>query len=468
MLIDQDMPISACKKDGLGLALIFISSLLLGIWAVRDTIALRNILLVLGAILGAIYLIQQLKDQSFRASIKFANSLPLLMLGLMFVWVLAHYVFLSRYPEQQFGELTSTWLRAFMAAWLAIGTAVAIHQKPYLVNLLWSGILISFLVLIYQYIPRTMALQNLYAPDWYGVGSFYLYQGKINGVLVGSIMLAGLIGGLMYFVNRKPNLNLFNPILNCVTGIFLASYTYVYIFETRNGIGLEILIALSAILFLIVRMVINRQKIQWNRRFLSYCMLLCGVSVLGTYICFQQIKSSPGWKSMIDDVQIATQIYKYPNWKDLEALSYPHSAPGKMVSPSTYARVAWATAGITIFIPENPLGVGILKHSFPRLLQEKYGKFVDNDIPSTHSAWIDLTLSYGMPGAVLLLGPLLVMLYRSLLRMQEDRLNGLIFMMSVTLLGIYTVGEVAVGHGLEILIYMLAFLATLDLLMQER
>jgi hypothetical protein len=42
-------------------------------------------------------------------------------------------------------------------------------------------------------------------------------------------------------------------------------------------------------------------------------------------------------------------------------------------------------------------------------------------------------------------------------------LNGLIWMVSTTLLLTYTVGEVAAGHGLEILIYWIAFLATLHL-----
>ena len=36
--------------------LIFISSVLLGIWATKDTIALRNILLVLGTVLSLIYI----------------------------------------------------------------------------------------------------------------------------------------------------------------------------------------------------------------------------------------------------------------------------------------------------------------------------------------------------------------------------------------------------------------------------
>jgi len=145
-------------------------------------------------------------------------------------------------------------------------------------------------------------------------------------------------------------------------------------------------------------------------------------------------------------------------------LGYPQTASGRSVATNTYERTAWATAGMVIFVPENPLGVGILKHSFPRLLYEKYGKQLDDVVPSTHSAWVDLTLSYGLPGLFLLCGSLILILCRSFKKMELGRLKGLIFMMSIALLLTYTVGELAVGHGLEILIYWIALLATLGLL----
>jgi hypothetical protein len=149
------------RFNQLGFSLIFISSALLGIWATKDTIALRNILLVLGALLSLIYITLEFRLHHLASQLTLKTSIPLILIGLMFSWVVFHYFFLSRYPEQQFDELKSTWLRSFLAVILALGTGLAIGRKPNLIHLLWLGILASFLVLFYQYIPIAIANKTL-------------------------------------------------------------------------------------------------------------------------------------------------------------------------------------------------------------------------------------------------------------------------------------------------------------------
>lgn len=140
----------------------------------------------------------------------------------------------------------------------------------------------------------------------------------------------------------------------------------------------------------------------------------------------------------IEDVEVATKIYKCPSWRYPATYGYPRD---------TYECAAWVTAGVVIFLPENPLGIGILKHSFPRLPYKKYSKQLDDAVPTNHSAWADLTLNYGLPGMFFLCDSLI--LYCAIIRNQSRVLNGLMVMMSIALLLIYCVGGVAVGHGLE-------------------
>jgi hypothetical protein len=92
-----------------------ISSILLGIWATLHTIALRNILLLLGKDVAISYWIDwikaykvEIKDISKR--LEALNWIPFLLFGLVFKWVVIHYLFLSQFPEKQWKELTSTWL----------------------------------------------------------------------------------------------------------------------------------------------------------------------------------------------------------------------------------------------------------------------------------------------------------------------------------------------------------------------
>ena len=151
------------RFNQLGFSLIFISSVLLGIWATKDTIALRNILLVLGTVLSLIYITLEFKQHHLASQLTLKTCVPLILIGLMFVWVVFHYFFLSRYPELQYDELKSTWLRSFLAVILGLGTGLAVRKTPKLIHLLWLGILASFLVLFNQYIPIALAKKSLFA-----------------------------------------------------------------------------------------------------------------------------------------------------------------------------------------------------------------------------------------------------------------------------------------------------------------
>ncbi len=443
------------QRDRIGSILIFLSTVLLGIWAVKDTIALRNICLVLGASVGMIYIVLTWKAKGFGRGLIIKGASPLIMLALLFVWMLMHYLFLSRYPHEQFQELTSTWLRSFMAVWLALGTALAITKRPHLINWLWFGIFISFLVLLLQYIPKAIVLQSLFAPEYYGS---YIFRAKINGVLAGTIMLAGLAGSVWVCLANRSECRLWGVLWIWLAGLVLALYAYVFIFEARNGVGLTVLIFMLSIIWTLINLILGSAAPISSRTLMRVLLTLLMVLILVLGFGTVQATKNAGWQTLFGDVQVAIQIDKYPNWQDPAVLGYPQSEPGHMVAANTYERVAWATAGITQLIPENPLGIGVLSRSFPRLLEQKYGKQV-NYIPSTHSAWVDFTLSYGIPGIVLLLGSLLMPLFIAIKR--RDAFSGFIFIMSASILLTYTVGEVSTQHGVELLLYLMALLAGL-------
>ena len=122
-----------------------LSGVLLGIWAVKDTIALRNILLVCGALLSSYYIFQEIKYGHLKEQCTTWKVLPIIMLGLIFIWIVIHYLFFSVNPVQQLEELKSTWFRAFLASIIGLGTGLAIRSYPRRLNLLWLGIFVVFL-----------------------------------------------------------------------------------------------------------------------------------------------------------------------------------------------------------------------------------------------------------------------------------------------------------------------------------
>jgi hypothetical protein len=167
---------------------------LLGIWAVVNTIALRNTLLVVGGLLALFYWFKFLKSlMRNRVANHFSLTqfAPLVLIGLLFCWILFHYFFFAHEPALKLEELKSTWLRSFLAVLLGSATGLALNRNRASAPLLWLGLLFSFLVLLYQYIPKAVASQSMFAVDWFGN---YIYWAKFSGVLAGSVLISGLIG----------------------------------------------------------------------------------------------------------------------------------------------------------------------------------------------------------------------------------------------------------------------------------
>jgi hypothetical protein len=435
--------------DIVGLTLILISSILLGIWAVKGTIALRNILLGVGTPLSIFYCYQYFKFN--QQKIPFKNFIPIILIGLMFCWVIFHYLFLSRFPEIQFHELRSTWLRTLLATIVGFGTGLALLRRPNAVNFLWLGILISFAYLFYQYVPLAISGGTIKYHNY----DQFIYPGKISGVLVGTLLIAGLLGTLF---DRYPSLNIKRRIimfLFWLIGSCITLYTYVYIFDARNGIGLGVLIFGLVSLMLLLKIFFSLfGKLDFKIVLKNGLFILTLAGAVG-WFGWQQFKVNPGWSSMIEDSKVAVQIDKYPNWQNPRILGYPQSLPGQAVTGSTYERLSWVTAGIVIFVPENLLGVGILRNPFGVLLNTKYPNS-GNYILSTHSAWVELTLAFGIPALIFTLGALLVILVLSV--SSNSSFKYLPAILSLAIIMLYTVGEISSQHSIEILYFWIALL----------
>ena len=226
------------SRKNLEWAILILSSVLLGIWAVKETIALRNILLVSGTLISIYYIAQEFKRGDLKEQCDFWRILPILLLGLTFVWVLVHYLFFSIDSSRQLDELTSTWLRAFMATIVGLATGLALRNHPNRLNLLWLGVFVAFIVLFYQYIPRAWQQQKLLVPDY----DHYLFHLKINTVLMGTILLAGIDGALFDHLRAiQYRWRYFKIVflLFWFVGTVMALWSFVYIVDARNGIGLS-------------------------------------------------------------------------------------------------------------------------------------------------------------------------------------------------------------------------------------
>jgi hypothetical protein len=241
---------------------------------------------------------------------------------------------------------------------------------------------------------------------------------------------------------------------------------YVFILDARNGVGLVfILLALFCLLILrriVINILGNLKKPQTRSSRVSGLLLtIFFFLVLGSATVLsikEHVTHNPGWSSMWEDTKTSLQIEKYPNWQNPQALGYPINGTGQVVKANTYERVAWATAGVSIFLPQNPYGLGILKGPFTVLMKESYPNSTTY-LPSTHSAWVEIGLAFGYPALFLLLSALSFLGFLSLSSKSQFQATALVF--SVGLIALYTVGEISSQHAIEMLFFLISLATAL-------
>lgn len=457
------------QNDWLGISLIAISSVLLAIWAVKHTIALRNILLVLGAVLSLFYFVQLWRTTDLKKYLVGSRGLPLLLILCSLLWVLVHYWLFSLFPKEQFDEIDSVWLRAFLALLLGFGTGLALQKYPLAITPLWIGILISFAVVFFQYIPKAIARNSLFAPDVFG----YIFHVKINAVLIGSLCMAGL-GGIFldYFLYQRSKLLHTVPsawlkgcdiglVAMVLLGMLLLLYSYVFIFDTKNGLIVSVLLLSGWTLISLINLYLIQKKknISISHLWRSLMLIIC-VVLIASFFIKQHIQVNLGWQNLIADIKVATQIDTYPHWKNIKEMGYPNNALNQPVAANTYERVAWARAGAREILA-NPLGAGVLASPYSALTNPKEYlamKKNQNGLIATHSAWVEFGLAFGWPFLGLIFASMVSLIYFSF-RDSQFRYTTLSLVGVIGL--IYLIGEVSSQHGVEILYYFLALVAAL-------
>jgi O-antigen ligase len=175
------------------------------------------------------------------------------------------------------------------------------------------------------------------------------------------------------------------------------------------------------------------------------------------------IESNSAWRTMVEDVQEAADIEKNQTWKNRKMHKMPLNRDGVEVNGSTYDRTAWAIAALTL-IRENPMGYGLVNHSFGALALEKWPDFYPpkgKNRGATHSGWIDLTLGIGIPGLLLILIPLLAAMVRA--KRADGYWHQYLALTIPVVLFVYLTTEVATGHYIEFLMFFAAFAGGLTL-----
>jgi hypothetical protein len=201
----------------------------------------------------------------------------------------------------------------------------------------------------------------------------------------------------------------------------VASYYIALITDTKNTL---LLLTLMSGVF-IAGVLYRRPQSSNSRLHMALVIIMATVTVAGIY---GSLKKSSQWASFAHDAKVAIDIDGIRNWENRSKYGLPNNARNEEVSESTYLRVAYAVAGVRE-IAEHPLGYGVTRHAFERLVQLRNP---EASIANSHSGYIDLVASVGIPALILLLAAEIALIKQAYKNIAEH--NHMIWILSLIML----------------------------------
>jgi hypothetical protein len=340
------------------------------LYSVPHTVALRNLLLLLG-FLGIVVL---RGDGVPRFPPRLAAAA--LAMTVLTAWLLLQAFFVPAAPAVTLGNVWSDWLVPLLTAMLAAWCAVRLPRGRSLQAVL-AGL------------GLTVALAVLYQGGlWLFGGMWPLGQvpyGQRDFQSAVSVFLLSLLVAERLAVALGQD----SPLgLSRITGwvLFLAAAVADLLLLTRNGTLVFVaLVAVAGLLYWRIR----------ERLGIKALLLMLAVPLL---VVTGSLLSDARWSGFAESYRVGwTSESNY--WLSNDPADRPLPSSGAPLEESAYMRAAWAHQAV-IAIGEHPLGLGFGRDAFGRAVALKHGHA---GMVSSHSGWLDFAVGAGLPGLALLL-----------------------------------------------------------------
>jgi hypothetical protein len=388
--------------------------------------------------------------------------IPIYLIGLLFLWVTFHLFFLSSKFDLQLDEYMTIWKRILWSAPFAIGLGIALGAKSHLPGVkgarggaehsaIWwiffAGMVAPTAVYLIRAALMFLAGKYGWALPHYAMllgGDSTWHIPKMGYIFFCLPALAVACSQLMLLVNQQSHFSLYFASIYVTT--ILAVFFVFYLENAKNGF-----VYATALCLLMAAFIFLKKQFNWSWRNVAILIVLVSAVVI---LLTKHVQQNDSWKTLSADIKVAMQIEKIDAWKDYGARGYPLNELGSIVNGTNYLRAAWAQVAFQL-IAERPLGYGLLYQSFGHFAKEKWP---NSTMDTSHSAWLDITLGIGIPGAffVLLSGVLALKNMRQLAP-NVFRVAVLWALLSIFLLMFTT--EVARKTYIEALIFMILLAA---------
>lgn len=372
----------------------FLSGVLLTVWPIPHTIAVRQIALALLMIV----LLVGLKKSSVSLFKQNPGGIFYAFVGLT-LWMTIQSVFIAVDPDA-IGNMTSHWLRITISTITGalLGCYIA-RQKPRNTSGSKAATVIMLAIALPFILHTGIVIVNSFEM-FLETGSFGrrltgLTDGPDKISYLTNIVMALVLAAFAYLlINKKVTRQLGLTALVCIIGAITVLDQYFALM--RNGIICAALMCIITITYVGIRSSFS-VKAKLGTALLTLVVLAAGVHMQA---------QDTRWQSFAETLPLGWDTQSNLSWLDA-SLPMPTLSDGSTVNHSNYVRIAWIKEG-GVLIAENPLGRGYERNAFGRALMEKFSVNKVHSLHS-HSGIIDFTIATGIPGGILLYGLFLLM-----------------------------------------------------------
>ncbi len=431
---------AALRQPSAMWALTVLTALLVFVWSVPHTIALRYLLLAMALALASWHV-----GRAALVAAMNAARIPLIALAMLTAWLVIQALLISPERDWALGEISGQWLVGIAALLLglllgALGNRRAGLAQRAALLAITTALLMLAAVGVGQSIAHYFTDGELLRQEVPITG------GKLEMSFVVNILLAILAVDL---VQRAAGSRPFLPLpvwTNC--GAIAIGLASAYLAGARNGIIGLVFLGISGIVLV---MFYHRRDIGLRRAFWGAAAL----AVMLAGFAYASYRADPRWKPFGESVAIGWDIDAHKEWLDAGQGPYPTRADGTTVDPSAYVRVAYIRAGLRE-IARHPLGVGYGRNAFGHSLRQT----LPTRLGHAHSGFIDLGVGGGIPALALWLAwiaALFVVAWRGYFRHGSP--SGLLLLLLLSgYTGRMVLDSVSKDHMLQLFMFLAGFL----------
>ncbi len=335
------------------------------------------------------------------------RALPIALVALLIAWITIHLFLFGKDFPSQYNEYTKIWKKIIICFPFAVGLGISLLSQSAnsaRSNLYWRiiffGLLLPALIyfiklvatfLAHKYgfwLPRHLQLDADQMGSQFGISrAWYVFY---------CLPALAISLGIILMKIKEQSFRFLDQLIYvlCIPLTLLIFF----IENDRLGALLGSVMVLLACLYICIYL---KNKLRLSIYVLSLLAFLLAIGFM-----LASIKQNPQWSSLVSDITVAVVDIDHNSvWRNPEVSleNWPKNSLGQPAHSTNYLRASWAIAGARLVF-EHPLGYGLLSLSFGRLLKEKWPT---SEASWSHSAWLDFTLGYGIPGFLLLAGALL-------------------------------------------------------------